>query len=563
MDFSGSINEGNQWTIKKRLVVMTVSLVVLTGIIIAGSTFYTASQSLDELTAHTLRMKLDSDINALHTFAGNRFGELSLDGDQLVDADRQALDGRSTVMDEFSDKHDVATTIFKRDGDDFTRIVTSIRKPGGQRAVGTQLGTGSKAYKPVMDRKLYIGRAEILGVPYITAYDPILDRQDKVIGIYFVGVRMDRVNAIIAQSRSSLLWNSTLILLGVVLAGILISWLFSNALNQTLNRIIGRLTQGAEQVQASSVQLSGASQELAESSSEQAASLEETTSSLEEMSSQIKQTAENSGLAESAMNETKPLVGNGVQAMERMTVAMDEIKESSLQTSKIIKTIDDIAFQTNLLALNAAVEAARAGEAGKGFAVVAEEVRNLAQRSAEAAKNTSELIQQSQESSEKGSGVASEVSEYLKQIEESVLNVSTLVVEISAASKEQATGIQEMSTVMSQMDNVVQGNASASEESAGSAEELSSQATELQGVIQELQALVGRAKAAYSAGSQEQSSVYQEKAKASFRPANGQGGKESKRRQSSGKVAARSVSAAHDDEARELIPFDEDDFSGF
>lgn len=290
---------------------------------------------------------------------------------------------------------------------------------------------------------------------------------------------------------ASFIWILSIGVIISVAGAVIFGLMMSKSINNVLNSIIDRLLSGAEQVNSSSNQLSGASQELAESASQQAASLQETTSSLEEIASQTKQTAENASKADRAMKETEPRVASGVDAMKRMNAAMEEIKNSSLETSKIIKTIDDIAFQTNLLALNAAVEAARAGEAGKGFAVVAEEVRNLAQRSAEAARNTSNLIESSQATSERGSSVALEVSENLRKIEESVSSVGALVDEISAAAQEQKTGIDEISTVMHEMDKVVQGNASNSEESASSAEELSSQASELNHIVHTLRSLVG------------------------------------------------------------------------
>ncbi|REL38697.1 methyl-accepting chemotaxis protein [Rhodohalobacter sp. SW132] len=366
----------------------------------------------------------------------------------------------------------------------------------------------------------------------------------------------------------------------IAVAGAIIFGLtMSRSINSVMNDIIDRLSAGAEQVNASSNQLSGSSQELAESASEQAASLQQTTSSLEEIASQTKQTAENASEADRAMKETSPRVASGVEAMERMNRAMQEIKESSLETSKIIKTIDDIAFQTNLLALNAAVEAARAGEAGKGFAVVAEEVRNLAQRSAEAAQNTSDLIESSQATSDRGTNVAAEVSENLKKIEESVTSVGTLVDEIAAAANEQRTGITEMSTVMHEMDKTVQGNASNSEETASSAEELSSQAMELTNVVASLKALVGG-----SNGNRNNRSILKKPSVKNIpfkmSPQNG-GNNSAKRRfgngNGSGKINDRNGNGPHRSgpengngkpgkkptEAHQLIPLDDDDFSGF
>jgi methyl-accepting chemotaxis protein len=289
-----------------------------------------------------------------------------------------------------------------------------------------------------------------------------------------------------------------------ILAGITLAFVITRSIVGPLNRIIKGLGEGSDQVASASEQLSGSSQQMSEGASEQASSLEEVSSSLEEMSSMTKQNAGNSQQVNGLMEETKSLVGKGQESMGALSGAINEIKDSSDATARIIKTIDEIAMQTNLLALNAAVEAARAGEAGRGFAVVAEEVRNLAQRSAEAAKNTAELIETSQLNSEKGVTVAQDTNAAITAIAESSSKVAGLVAEIAAASSEQSQGIDQINTAVAQMDQVTQTNAANAEESASASEELAGQAQSLNGMIAELVSLIGATdgRSAYASGGQ-------------------------------------------------------------
>lgn len=261
-------------------------------------------------------------------------------------------------------------------------------------------------------------------------------------------------------------------------------------IKDAVNTAAGNLDQGliqvsasAEQVNSAAVQISTGSQSLAQGSSEQASSLEQVSSSLQEISSMTKQSSNNAQEAKALSENARVSTEKGVDSMNRLSEAIDRIKDSSDETAKILKTIDEIAFQTNLLALNAAVEAARAGDAGKGFAVVAEEVRNLAQRSAEAAKNTADLIEGAVKNAENGVNLNQEVLGNLDEIKDQVNKVSTVMEEIATGSEQQNEAIDQITTGVDQLNKVTQQNAANSEESASASEELSSQAAELSSLV--------------------------------------------------------------------------------
>lgn len=247
-------------------------------------------------------------------------------------------------------------------------------------------------------------------------------------------------------------------------------------MKENQNSIMLQISQTAEQVSLGSEQVASGAQALSQGATEQASGIEELSATITDITAKIKANADDAVYASGLSGEAGKEVENGSLHMQSMMAAMGEITNTSKEISKIIKTIDDIAFQTNILALNAAVEAARAGMAGKGFAVVADEVRNLAQKSAEAAKNTTALIESTIKAVNNGTKIADETAKSLGIIVEKTSSVNETIKKIAKASEEQASAVYQINQGVEQISAVVQTNSATAEESAAASEELSGQA---------------------------------------------------------------------------------------
>ena len=288
--------------------------------------------------------------------------------------------------------------------------------------------------------------------------------------------------------------RNEIVVLGITVAGIVFglvaAWAVVRGVTRPIRTIAVHLASESEKTKVSATQVAQAALTMADGASQQASSLEESSSALHEMSSMTSRNSESAQNAKRLAQEVRLTADAGATDVEQMKSSMSAIQASSSEISKIIKTIDEIAFQTNILALNAAVEAARAGEAGLGFAVVADEVRNLAQRCAAAARETSDKISDSTEKSTQGARVSEKVATNLSGIVERIRRLDAMVAEIAQASEEQTKGITQVSEAVTGIDRITQSNAALSQQSASSAEELKTQADEVRLAVAELMSLV-------------------------------------------------------------------------
>ncbi|MDO8990415.1 MAG: methyl-accepting chemotaxis protein [Sideroxyarcus sp.] len=93
-------------------------------------------------------------------------------------------------------------TLFVKSGEDFVRVSTNVKRDN-ERATGTILDPKGKAIAALREGKAFYGQVDILGNPYLAGYEPIRNAQGQVIGIWYVGYKVDMaaLKEVIDKSR--------------------------------------------------------------------------------------------------------------------------------------------------------------------------------------------------------------------------------------------------------------------------------------------------------------------------------------------------------------------------
>ncbi len=497
----------NKFKLRTKIILMTGGLLVIMGAALSLLAYRNASTTCNDLVEDTFRSKLQGDIHSARMYVKHYYGAIRLVDDHLVDEKGAPIDNRFEMVDAIKKDLGVVATIFIHKGSDFTRITTNVRDDKGNRAVGTTLGGQSAAYQPVMQKKLFIGEARILGSSYLCAYDPILDENNRLIGILFIGISQSEIHAYIDSKLTELLlWiigcSGVITLLGMVILslgmrtiiepvlrmvdmikdiaqgegeltkrltikthdeiGELAKWF--NTFMDKLHGIIKDLSQSTGFLGLSSKDLSRLSSEMSEETISMtsktgtvAASSEKMSSAMVSVAETMEQATTNLDIVASSAEEmtstiheisknadrAKEITNNAVSQAGNASAKVDELGRSAREIGKVTEAVTEISEQTNLLALNATIEAARAGEAGKGFAVVANEIKELAKQTTSATEEIKKRIKDIQDNTSDTVTEIGHITRVINDVNEIVATIATAVDQQSIATREIAGNVSQ------------------------------------------------------------------------------------------------------------------------
>ncbi|KYG34245.1 hypothetical protein AZF06_19555 [Priestia endophytica] len=329
--------------------------------------------------------KAQADLKISYSYISSRYkGEWTLKKDGLYKG-KTRMNGNYAIVDQIGNLTGDTVTLFEKEVPVTSNVMTN-----GKRAIGTKLDP--KVAKTIFeDKRRFYGEADIVGVPYQTAYMPIRAKNGDIIGIFYVGANQDMIKE---TTRSFFLLFTCTVLIILILSGIA-TYLFTNKMKKRLNKLsaafekagdgdltvelqdtahdeltvladsfnkmkenlhtmIRKISRTSEQVASSSEQLKNGAQEaneatvkitesiqlVAHASENQMASMMESEQALENVTVGIQKIAEGSKMMATKGKLTNELVSEGRNLIESSSFQMKTIEESVLQSKQAIQLLN-------------------------------------------------------------------------------------------------------------------------------------------------------------------------------------------------------------------------------
>ena len=194
------------------LVLMIGSLVIQAVIFILVFGWYTRQQAVDAAI-----VKAKSDLATCMEIINLTYVGPWHVKDGMIYKGENLISYQTELVDHLADLTSNTVTIFHID----TRVATTVRSNNGQRAIGTKV-SDTVAQTVLKNGQVYLGEANVVGHRYQTAYKPIRDINNEIIGIFYVGISKSYSRDFIVSTLIRL----SIFGLGLTLIVVLLTWFF-------------------------------------------------------------------------------------------------------------------------------------------------------------------------------------------------------------------------------------------------------------------------------------------------------------------------------------------------